>query len=800
MTPIPVPLSSLLGRERDLAMVTARLRDPRIRLLTLTGPGGVGKTRLALAAASDVAGELAAGACFVPLAPIRDPTLVSAVIARALGLLDGTEPAPDQVIRRLRHRHLLLVLDNFEHLLAAAPWIATLLAACPALTVLATSRERLRLHGERELAVPPLAVPNRARADSTAELAGVAAVRLFVERSRDVEAAFVLTPDNAGAVAELCRRLDGLPLAIELAAARAKVLPPHALLARLERRLPLLIGANRDTPERQRTLRDAIAWSHDLLTPAEQTLFRRLAVFAGGFTLDAAEVVVSTMPAGSARTDRATTNVAAAAPEAIHHTQPLDLIESLVNKSLLRRAERTGEAIASEPRFAMLETVREFALERLDASDEREMAWQAHATYFLALAERAEPKVMGRDQGRWLGRLDAEIDNVRATLSWALSAADGSSAIALQLAGALWTFWAMSGRSREGRDWLERALAAGDGTITVHRARALQALGTIYGTLSEFARSESLLSEAVAAWRALGDPSGTGRALQMLAVAMQQQGDHDRAAPLLEEVLTLYGPPGTGVPNDQIWLGFAFDQLADALIASGEVDRAVALTEQALALQHALGSRPGSGLGLIYHAMALSARGDAAGARAAYQESITLLWEVGDKWGIMYGLPWVLGLAVEQAPERVVRLIGAIDALREEIGHRLPPRHAALHARVIATARAALGPSGFEAAQTDGRALSLDQAIAEVKTLLATTVTTDDDQARLDVASPISTLTTREAEVLRLIAAGYSNRQVANALFISPRTASTHAANILGKLGLSSRAEAIAFAHRHGLT
>ncbi|MDQ3412679.1 MAG: NB-ARC domain-containing protein [Chloroflexota bacterium] len=427
---IPVPLSSLLGRERDIAMVTARLRDPHIRLLTLTGPGGVGKTRLALAAASDVAGEFAAGACFVPLGPIRDPRLVADVVARALGLLDSSEPAPEQVIRHLRQRRLLLVLDNLEHLLAATPWIAALLAACPALTVLATSRERLRLHGERELAVPPLAVPNRTRADSTEGLAGVAAVRLFVERSREVEAAFVLTPENAGAVAEICRRLDGLPLAIELAAARTKVLPPHALLARLERRLPLLIGANRDTPERQRTLRDAIAWSHDLLTPAERACFRWLAVFVGGFTLTAADAVLGTVAAeGSGEAE--------AGYGFDHQTRALDLIESLVDKSLLRRDQATGTGKgAAEPRFAMLETVREFALERLDASGELETARQAHASFYLALAERAEPEVVGRDQGLWLGRLDADIDNLRATLGRALAASEGSTATALQLAGA----------------------------------------------------------------------------------------------------------------------------------------------------------------------------------------------------------------------------------------------------------------------------------------------------------------------------------------------------------------------------
>ncbi|MDQ3694472.1 MAG: helix-turn-helix domain-containing protein [Chloroflexota bacterium] len=719
---VPIPPTSLIGREREVATAVALLRREDVRLVTLTGPGGVGKTRLAVAAASGTGRAFADGVRFVPLAPVRDTRLVTSVITHTLGLPDGNEPALDQLLRHFRDRHLLLVLDNLEHLLAAAPQISILLAACPDLAVLATSRERLHLDGEHEFPVSPLATPECSRPSSTEALASVAAVRLFVERARDIDPAFALTDDNASAVAEICRRLDGLPLAIELAAARTKVLPPRALLARLERRLPLLTGERRDAPERQRTLRDTIAWSYDLLTPAERTFFRRLAVFVGGLTLEAAAAVVWAIAAGEPGGHEASITNSGHSDDAEldRQTSTLNLITSLVDKSLLRRDEREGGAAAAEPRFEMLETVREFALERLEGSGELAAARQAHADYFLMLAERAEPEVVGREQGLWLERLTAEIGNMRAALDWALDRGAGSSEISLRLAGALWTFWYMSARNREGRQWLERALAASEDTITAPRARALMSLGTVFATLSEFARAEPLLEAAATAWQALGNSSGTGRALQILSQTLQQQNDHDRAMPLLEQSLTLYGPPGEGLPEDQPWLGLALGQLADAALAAGDIDRGLGLAEEGLAFQRALGSQPGIGYGLFYYAMALTARGEDARAIAAYQESISRQWEQGDKWSIMFFLPWLLALALKQgSSEQVARLAGAFEVLHEEFGHPLAPRQAVIHEQVLATARAALGRTAFAAARAAGRALSLEQAVAEAMALAA---------------------------------------------------------------------------------
>ena len=440
---LPTHPTALLGRERELAEVR-KLYEDGARLVTLTGPGGTGKTRLGLQVAADLLDAFEHGVFLVELAPISDPALVPSTVAQALGVRDiGSRPIVDAVKKHLRSRSVLLLLDNFEQVLPAAAVAADLLAACPGLAVLATSREPLRLRGEHEYAVPPLALPEAGLGTTSEVVSQAPAVALFVQRARAVRADFALTDENAAAVAEVCARLDGLPLAIELAAARVRLLTPEAMAARLERRLPLLVGGARDLPARQRALRDTIAWSHDLLDEHERRLFRRLSVFVGGWTLDAAEAVCNTDG----------------------NLDTLDGLESLVSKSLVRQdVDARGE-----PRFAMLETIREYALERLAASGEAAEMRQRHADNYVALAERTAPELYGHGLVAWFVRLEAEHDNMRAALAWS-QAEERGAGIRLRLPLALWRFWLVRGYPAEGRQWLRRAFSAGDGASASTRA------------------------------------------------------------------------------------------------------------------------------------------------------------------------------------------------------------------------------------------------------------------------------------------------------------------------------------------
>jgi predicted ATPase/DNA-binding CsgD family transcriptional regulator len=765
-TDLPRPPTRLVGREREVAALSALLADEGERLLSLTGPGGVGKTRLAVAVASAAAERFPDGARFVGLAAVSDTALVAPTVAQALGVREaGEAPLADRLAVFLRDKRLLLILDNFEQVVEAAPLVADLLAACPGLAVLATSRVRLRLSGEREVAVAPLALPTNEGRAARDDAAAADAVRLFVERARAVRADFALTEANAGAVADICRRLDGLPLALELAAARVKVLPAAALLAKLERRLPLLTGGGRDLPARQRTMRDAVAWSHDLLTDDERVLFRRLAVCVGGFDLEAAEAVAGDAGIGV-----------------------LEGVAALADASLLREEEDPD----GEPRYLLLETVREFGLERLAASGEENEVRDRHAAFFLDLAERAPPA--WADWGpAMFDRVERELGNLRAALGRFL--ARGDAAAALRLAEAPRAFWWTGRHLGEGRTWLERSLALGGEAPDGVRAWALVTLGRCALLQGDTAAAEAAGREGLAIFRARGDAYGTVFALNTLGLVALERGEHDRATGLIEEARA--AARAGGAPH---WDARLLTNLGIIAAAQGDLERAAALYDEGLQFARRAGSRWPEALLLGNLAWVAIARGDLRrGARLA-QEGLALVQELryplylADVVGIAAILAGRLG-----NHERAARLLGAAEAQRERLGTPVNSFQRSDYERCVARARAGLGEDAFAAAWAAGRALSLADAVAEAAAVFAGAAGGPVPQPPLPDPAARFGLTRCEQQVLRLLAKGLSNPEIADALIVSPRTAQTHVSNILGKLGVHGRAEAVAIAVRHGI-
>ena len=779
LAPLPNPLTTFVGREREAGEVLALLRRPGVRLVTLVGPGGVGKTRLALRVA-ELAAEWFDGVAFVALDPISDPDRVLPAIARAVGVREeGERPLTARLAAAFGERSLalLLVLDNIEQVVAAGPRIGTLLEAAPRLKVLATGRAAWRLSGEQEFPVPPLALPEPGRLPPVAKLAETEAVALFTRRARAVRPDFVLSETNAAAVVEICRRLDGLPLAIELAAARAKVLSPQALLARLEYRLPLLGGGPRDLPARLRTMRDAVAWSYDLLTPDERALFRRLSVFVGGFDLEAAEAVSRGVEESGSR----------GVEGVLGDSDILDGICSLVDKSLLNQREGPG----GESRYGMLETIREYGLDRLAEDGGEVRARDAHLDHFLALAERAEPELTGPQQVDWLDRLEAEHYNMQAALGWALEA--GRIEAGLCLAGALLRYWEHHSHYAEERRWLEAALARSAGLPPGVRGKALHAVGVLAFLQGDHARAAEALAEADALYREAGNDYGAAFALNRLGTLALHAGDHQRADATFARAEGLIRAVG-----DADGIAAVLGQLGYAALVRGDHEGAFARLEESLAHYRAHGSKLGSGRVLIHLGRTFAARGEFGRALPLLKEALALTTEVGNRGYQAEGLE-ALAAAVARAgdPQRAARLWGAAAAMRAAIGAPLPPADRSWYDDELATLERRLGQEAFVAAMEAGRLLTPDEAITE-----AATVDIDPGGTAASNRTPSAEtvgLTPREIEILRLLAAGLTNVEIAEALFISPRTASTHVGNIFGKIGVSSRSAAAAYAHRHGL-
>jgi predicted ATPase/DNA-binding CsgD family transcriptional regulator/transcriptional regulator with XRE-family HTH domain len=825
---VPAIHMPLIGREKELTKLSEHLHSPQIRLMTLLGPGGIGKSRLSLQAAMEMREHFADGVCFVSLAAINRPRLVVSAIAKVLGIREiGDRPLFEHVKITLRKKHLLLILDNFEQVLEAAPQLPELLAECLHLKILVTSRARLRVHGEYSIPVPPLAVPDLTRPLEVDVLSQYSAVALFLQRAQIVQPDIQITRANAPAIAQICIRLDGLPLAIELAAARRRSLASDALLARLEEHLlDVVISKDQAVNDRQRTLRDTIAWSYELLDSEEQQLFRRLAIFVGSWSLEAVEALYNAL-----------------GDEAVHVWEN---VESLLDKSLLQSAEQEGEG-----RLRLLETIREYGLERLETSGEVEITRRAHAAYYLKLVEEAEPHLKGARQTEWLARLDQEQGNLRATLRWFIKR--GEAELALRLCAALWWFWRLHGYWSEGRGWLAAALELSPSAVpTMARARALCAAGDLAYYQDDYVIASSLLQESVLLYRTLPADKELANALGILGILMQVQDDLVVAGPLLEESEKL-----CRMYNLNWDLSYLLRKLAEHASQQGELKQAVDYAQESLAHAQKLGDKSLLANVLVTLGGIAARQGDLTQAIAYSQESLIFAQELGDKPLIAHALnnlgyfaalqgnlsfaahtqeayalmlelgdrmfitktlhsvgyvtllqgnlaqaiSWfrkglsvalemqndvdvgqiLSGIALVAATEgqllKAAHLFGAIE-VRLDVNVDINPAEQAEYKRTVESVRSQLGANAFTAARRDGRTMTVEQALSA-------------SPPPVIVNPPPSPkypdgLTEREVQVLCLLAKGMTNKQIAQHLVITSRTVNTHLTSIYAKIQVTS--------------